>query len=246
MASLSARFHWSSVSRQGPFHSRFENRLDPAECDTYHSARNLYERRELLVSRQQTLRDLLTTHARRFEKKTFLTFGERKFSFRAVDDRTDRVATGLSRLGLRPGDRIALLLSNRPEFIFFLLGAAKIGMIPVPLDPLAHPADILYAVRSVEPTALVTERRFIEHCAGLIGQESTILHRILADEETKDEPRFQKLEEEPVLGFWPDLDAGDAAAIVFTRGTAGRPKAVVLSHRNFVSNAIQAIQPFRV
>src|SRR6266545_3312766 len=151
-----------------------QNRLDPLVWRTYHSARTSFERRGLLGNRRQTLRDLLTTHARRFEKKTFLVSGERKFSFRAVDDRTDRVATGLSRLGLRSGDRIALLFSNRPEFIFYFFGAAKIGMVAVPLDPLAFPADILFALRNAGATALATEGLFIGKCRELMDQDCGI------------------------------------------------------------------------
>jgi long-subunit acyl-CoA synthetase (AMP-forming) len=79
-----------------------------------------------------------------------------------------------------------------------------------------------------------------------MDQDTGIQHWILGDEETEEQLPFQRLEEEPVLGFWPDLDAGDAAAIEFTRGSTGRPKPVILSHWNFVSNATQAIQPFRV
>ena len=199
-----------------------------------------------MASEQQTLRDLLTTRARRYEKKTFLEYRGQSFSFRTVDDKTDRVASGLSRLGLRPRDRVALLLSNRPEFVFFFLGAAKMGAVPVPLNPAWPQKTILDAVQESQASAFVTERSFTESVLEMISRSPRVRSWILAGNESPVDGPFRSLLEEPVLGFWPDLSPEDAAAILYTSGTTAPPKAVLLTHRNFVSNCLQAVQPFRV
>jgi len=199
-----------------------------------------------LPSEQQTLRDLLTTRARRYEKKTFLECRGQSFSFRAVDDRTDRVASGLSRLGLRPGERIALLLSNRPEVVFFFLGAATMGAVPVPLNPAWPQKTILGAVQESQASAFVTEHSFTETALEMISKAPGVRSWILAGNEAPVESPFRSLLEEPVLGFWPDLNPDDAAAILYSSGTTAPPKAVLLTHGNFVSNCLQAVQPFRV
>lgn len=77
----------------------------------------------------RTLRDLLTTQTRRFEHRPYLEYGNQQYSYGSLDDRTDRVATGLNRMGLQPRDRVVLLLTNRPEFIFLFLGIPKMGFI---------------------------------------------------------------------------------------------------------------------
>jgi acyl-CoA synthetase (AMP-forming)/AMP-acid ligase II len=184
----------------------------------------------------------LTTQARRFEKEIFLECNGREFSFAAVDDRTDRVATSLSRLGLRNGDRVALLMANRPEYIFFLLGVPKIGMIPVTIDDCWPREEIVAAVRESKASALVTESRF----AGLRADLPSVTHWIVTDDESFGAPPFERLEAGRVLGFWPDLTPDDPALISYAGGPPGRRKAVVLTHRNLISSAFQVLQPFRI
>jgi len=195
-----------------------------------------------LASDQETLRDVLTAQARRYEKQVFLECGDQALSYAVVDDRTDRVATGLSRLGLRIGDRIALLMSNRPEYVFFLLGIPKIGMIPSPVDPAGSRESILDAIESSGVSAVVTESRF----GDLRGALPSVQHWIVVDDDSFAAPPFERLTGGGVLGFWPDLDPDDAALISRTRGSEGTPKAVVLTHRNLINSALQMLQPFRV
>ena len=195
-----------------------------------------------MANESESLRDILTTQARRFEKETFLEFNGREFSFAAVDDRTDRVATALSRLGLRIGDRIALLMANRPEHIFFLLGVPKLGMIPVAIDDEWSREEILAAIRSSGATALVTESRF----GSLRDDLPSVKHWIVTDDDSFGAPPFERLEGGRVLGFWPDLDPDDPALISFSEGRHEERKAVILTHRNLISSAFQVIQPFRI
>jgi len=185
-----------------------------------------------------TLRDLLTARARRFEREIFLEYGAEQFSYATLDDRTDHVATGLNRLGLQPGDRIVLLLSNRPEFIFFLLGAPKLGFVPVPVDPAFPPDDIAFILRDCSASALVTEKQF----RGLKSGIPKTTCWIEVDDDFLAEHPFQG----PVLGFWPDLNPDDPAVISYLRNASGTFRPVVLTHRNLLSNCNQMIPPFRI
>lgn len=198
------------------------------------------------MGEQRTLRDLLSTQARRFEKKIFLEYGDQRYSFRAVDDWTDRVATGLNRLGLRPTEKIALLLSNRPEFVFLFLGASKIGMVTVPIDPSLPIAEILFVVQHSDARALVTEGRFVAKIRALMNQLPLVRHWIVLDGEASEGSAFDDLTRGPVLGFWPDLDPDVAAAILYTHPMAETARGVVLTHQNFVSICNQTIPPLRI
>jgi long-chain acyl-CoA synthetase len=194
------------------------------------------------VANERTLRDLLTTQARRFERWVFLEYGGQQFSYGAVDERTDRVATGLNRLGLRPGDRMALLMRNRPEYIFFLLGAPKIGAISVPLDLSFSREELLSVLNHSGASAVVTESRFRE----LRSLAPDVRHWIEVDSPSFAESPFNSLTRGPILGFWPDLDPEDSALISYSRMNSGSWKAVVLSHGNLISNCAQMGQPFRI
>jgi long-chain acyl-CoA synthetase len=190
------------------------------------------------LTNEQTLRELLTAKARRFERNTFLEFYADNYTYGAVDDRTDRVATVLSRLGLRFGDRVILLLSNRPELVFFLLGAPKIGVIPVPLDPVSTREEILSSIRHSGAVAVVTEKAYA------VPRDLTpdVRQWIVVDDESFAQPPFLNLSSGTVLRFWPDLSPEDAAVILYPRD--GKP--VVLTHRNLISTSAQTLLPFRI
>ena len=198
-----------------------------------------------LATEPYTLRDHLTAQARRFESRIFLEYGDAQYSYRSIDDVTDRVATALSRLGLRRGERVALVLSDRPEFVFFLWGAPKVGLVPAPIDPSLPPGEIASLVERAEPAALVTEQSLAGSCLERARRSASLRHTLVIDAGDA-AAGFDPLAGGPVLDFWPDLDPGDAAALVFTRGTGGRRKAVLLSHTNLIANSSQLIQPLRI
>ncbi len=194
------------------------------------------------MASQQTIRDLITTQARRFERWVFLEFGDQQFSYGAVDERTDRAATALNRLGLRPGDTVALLMGNRPEFVFFLLGAPKLGIAAVPVDPSFSRDEMLFVMEHSGAVAVVTESRYRE----LHDLVPGVRHWIEVDSPSFGAVPFQNLTRGPILGFWPDLDPEESAILSYTRTVSGTLKAVALSHRNLLSNCLQIMQPFRI
>ena len=194
------------------------------------------------MTSQETIRDLITAQARRFERWVFLEYGDQQYSYGAVDERTDRAATGLNRLGLRPGDKIGLLMANRPEFVFFLFGAPKIGAATVPVDTGLSHDDMLFVLEHSGVSAVVTESRFRE----LRDHAHGVRHWIEVDNPSFAAPPFQNLTRGPILGFWPDLDAEELALLSYTKSGSGMWKAVALSHKNLVSNCLQVLQPFRI
>jgi acyl-CoA synthetase (AMP-forming)/AMP-acid ligase II len=133
-------------------------------------------------------------------------------------------------------------MSNRPEYIFLLLGVPKIGLIPITIDHGWSRDEMLSAIRSSDASALVTESRF----GSLRKDLPSVKHWIVTDDESFDAPPFERLAGGRVLGFWPDLNPADPALISFTEHIPGVRKAVVLTHRNLLSSALQVLQPFRV
>lgn len=189
-----------------------------------------------------TLRDFLTTQARLFARNAFLKHGEQQYSYVDLDDRTDRVATGLNRMGLRPADRVALLLSNRPEFVFFLLGAPKLGFVPIPLNPEDSFDDLAFLLHHCTAAAVITEKRF----GGLRPKLPKETCWIEIDDESFGRAPFHNLSSGPVLSFWPDLRAENPALISYGRDASGNWRAVVLTHSNLLNNGSQMLLPFRL
>ena len=77
----------------------------------------------------------LETSARHQLGQPALVFGDRRWTYAELDREAGRVATGLARLGLRPGERVCLHLANRPEFVLAYYACQKLGVTPVALWP---------------------------------------------------------------------------------------------------------------
>src|SRR5215471_10392063 len=107
---------------------------------------------------------------------------ERRTTYRELDRRMDAVASMLARLGVRPGERVAMLVGNRTEFLEFFFGSMRAGAIPLPLntrlagDTLAHIiADAACVLAVVDPTS--------NRDALAIAERAPLRHRLLLDQE---------------------------------------------------------------
>jgi long-chain acyl-CoA synthetase len=138
-----------------------------------------------------------------------------------------RLRGGLVALGLRPDDRVALLCANNRLFVVSYLAVLGAGCVAVPLNPLSPPAELAAELDAVEPRAAIVgpsaARTFdhaVEHVLGAAEVEALIAGSSPV----------------PVV----ERGGGDLAALLFTAGTAGAPKAAMLTHGNLHTNIRQA------
>lgn len=134
------------------------------------------------------------------------------YSFADVDARSDRMAQALAARGLTKGDRVAVYLANRVEYIDLYLAALKLGVIFVPVNILYRERELGHILNDAKPKLLVNE----ENIDALHGEAAALL---------PSRPNVT-------------LDGDDAAAIIYTSGTTGVAKGAVLTHNNFAANAI--------
>ncbi|MDO8806113.1 MAG: AMP-binding protein [Elusimicrobiota bacterium] len=188
---------------------------------------------------------LAGTAGRDPEGTAFVT-GENRLSWREVLSAVDRAADMFWQLGLRRDDRAALALRNSPEFIIAYFALVKIGAVAVPVNFLVSKADeLLYILRNSACKGVVTEKEFVRSYAAV----------------KKNLPGLFIISADPcgaggVTDFWPCLrhahyhpqtrkpaaDEHAVATILYTSGTTGHPKGVLLTHHNLIENARAAIK----
>jgi acyl-CoA synthetase (AMP-forming)/AMP-acid ligase II len=179
--------------------------------------------------------------------KLALVQGARTLTYRALGDRVARIAAGFAGLGLRRGDRVVLLMPNRPELVESLWAAFRGGFVAVPVNWHLHPDEVGYIVRHCAAAAIVVSD---ETAASVRALPDPV--RVLRvgradgsgpglDDTAFTSTGFKKtaLDYEDVLDQPPssmvDTEDGDPAWLFYTSGTTGRPKGATLTHRNLAA-----------
>lgn len=154
------------------------------------------------------------------KEKTCLVFKNKEFTFGELDLRSNRTAALLQSKGVMAGDRVCLYLENNVEFIDLYLACLKLGAIAVPINILYREREINHILNDATPKIVIAK-------TAIPGTPTLPIDTI------KEEiSRFDS-------SFAPTLTTGDSpAAIVYTSGTTGASKGAVLSHNNFIANAI--------
>jgi fatty-acyl-CoA synthase len=153
-----------------------------------------------------------------------LVQGARALTYRELGDRVARLAAGFAGLGLRRGDRIVLLMPNRPELVESLWAAFHGGFVAVPVNWHLHPDEVDYIVRHCRAAAVV------------VSDETAAATRTLPDavrvvRVARDYEDVLAAEPSPAV----DTTADDPAWLFYTSGTTGRPKGATLTHRNLAA-----------
>lgn len=176
----------------------------------------------------------------------------RDYSWREMADLVARMRAGFRREGLEPGDRIAIMLKNSVAWVLADQGAYAQGLVPVPLFVDDRPDNVSFILNDAEVKFLIIDGE--EHWKRLktVKDQLSGVKRIVTMRPVTDdaEPRL--------VGFdaWlpasadthekPPTRGADLATIVYTSGTTGRPKGVMLTHRNMLSNAQSGLKVYQV
>jgi acyl-CoA synthetase (AMP-forming)/AMP-acid ligase II len=154
-------------------------------------------------------------------------FGKRPHAtFAQLDDRARRLAGGLARLGLERGDRVAIVMGNRPEYTEIMLATWAAGLCLVPINAKLHEREFAYVLDNCGAKACFTSAELVEalsRCARGTGGQCEIVD--------VDGPDYRRLfTSDPIEVV--DVSPEELGWLFYTSGTTGRPKGAMLSHRN--------------
>jgi len=212
------------------------------------------------------LHELLDDAAESHPGSTATIFFGRRRSYKALHRDVVRFAAGLRRSGVRPGDRVAIMLPNCPQFLIAFYATLRIGAVVVPCNPLYTPREIAHQLTDAGAETIIVLSRLYPVIRAAradtplrniivtsIKEEMPLVTKILftVAKERKDGHRQAFGGDPGAIGF-PALLRGrgdgsaaavrpsDLAVLQYTGGTTGVPKAAMLSHRALLANTLQA------
>ncbi len=182
------------------------------------------------------LATLVREKARRHPDTLAFRFGETRLRCADLDDRSDRAAAGLRRAGVGPGDRVAALLFNTPEFVELWFALAKLRAILVPLNTALKGEILRYELADARPKALLLDARLwepFEAVRAAVGIDRTYVAGrgpLPAGTEA-----WSSVLGESVGDLGPAPAPEEPAAILYTSGTTGPPKGAVIPHEKYLN-----------
>lgn len=194
------------------------------------------------------IHDFIFESARNFPARPALVYREATLHYAELAQQVAAVGRGLQKLGLAPGERVAVYLEKRFETVLGLFGSAAAGGVFVPINPLLKPEQVAYILQDCGVRIFITSAERLALLAPALSSCHD-LHRIVVVGQSE-----VTLPGVPTVA-WLDVIAqatasplpmrtidSDVAAILYTSGSTGKPKGVVLSHRNMVAGARSVAQ----
>ena len=199
---------------------------------------------------------------------------DKKFLFRKVNGvfegisykefkvETEIFALGLAALGIRRGDKVAIMAENRPEWVFSDMAILGLGAVDVPLYPSLTAESVQFILNNSESKGIIVSNKFQLNKVLKIKHHCHLLKFIIVMNEKDVTPKtqelfsFKEIQEMGELfgknhsGYLKDsinkVHENDLCTIIYTSGTTGEPKGVMLSHKNILSNVTKTLEIFPI
>ena len=176
---------------------------------------------------------ILSSTTRECPNAPAILLGERKIDYAELDRAARGVAAALQARGIGPGEKVALLVPNVPEFTIAYFGALYAGLVVVPINVLAAAPEVTYFLQDSDASLLIAHPLFEKPARA--GAEGAGVPLVMAGGGAGPDTLEELMESEPVDAIEATA-ADDTAVILYTSGTTGKPKGAELTHSNLFLN----------
>ncbi|RLL41792.1 long-chain-fatty-acid--CoA ligase [Oceanobacillus piezotolerans] len=197
------------------------------------------------------LTDFLDRAVKLYGDKTAVIDDEKVVTYSELNERVNRLSHGLKELRVEKGDKVAILAPNTLEMLEGFYGAFQLGAVTVPLNIRLKPNDYLFILNHSETKVLLVDYELydlIDPVRDQLNVEQIIVHGghhiQLEDNDLDYETWLAQFPANPY--YRADIDESDIASLLYTSGTTGDPKGVMLTHRNNYLQALQVMHHLRV
>jgi len=194
---------------------------------------------EIELSKQLVFGEMLARQARKIPNTEVFVFRDRRCTYRQFNERVNRLANGLRKLGVERGDKVAVLFTNCLEIVESYYALFKLGVVVVPLNFRLVSRELCYQLNNSDSKAFIFGEESKDVVASLRPELGKVKHYICVSEKgtawaINYEELIRKHSAEEPLVFVSD---NDPALIVYTAGTTGLPKGAVITHKNYMVGA---------
>jgi|SRR5690625_1487337 len=158
--------------------------------------------------------------------------GRKRYSFKEMNERVNKFSNYLKEQHITPGERIALICKNHEDFITAFFGAAKLGIITVPINWRLELQELHYIISDCEPSMILFDREFSDKINQL--EIDTTIPKLEVGASSFDHQLASYEVDEPLLASIKD----DIALIMYTSGTTGKPKGAMITHENLFAASV--------
>jgi long-chain acyl-CoA synthetase len=189
----------------------------------------------------QGLGELLSFSAKKHQHRIAIAFGQKKITYKALNDSADKLAAGLLALGIKQNDRVALFLDNCPEFVIAYFAILKASAVVVPINYMLKMEEAKFILEDSATVCLITSAVYVDMAQELRTRIDSLKYLVTTTKAKTDIPDFNSIKKENTENLSKvSSNPADLAIILYTSGTTGFPKGAMLSHFNLISNAMDS------
>ncbi len=193
--------------------------------------------------------DFLARALRVYGDREAIVSGDLRLTYRQFGERVNRWANLMTSLGVRKGDRVAIISQNDHRMLDGFFGATLLGAIYMPINFRLIASDFSYILNHAEAKVLIVEDWLAPMIEQIRSELQSIEHYIMTSDAGEPPPGWHDydklLASAPASEVTPAvIDENEIATILYTSGTTGRPKGVMSTHRNLYLNAMNSIIEF--
>ena len=182
------------------------------------------------------------------ERQALVESGGRTLTWAGLEDEVARIATGLGSHGIRAGQRVMIVVGNRIEFVTAYLGVLRAQVVAVPVNPRSVPGEVARMIADSGTRLVVVDETALDVVRAALAELQDVTAPavvVTGAEPGPGEIGFDALRADVVRPVPPLPDPEKLAALLYTSGTSGRPRAAMLSHRALLANIEQvaAVEP---